>query len=145
VSTQAAFLITEVTVGSFMPTLKTAFDSRKSIAQTLSDTVAAGGIDRAIQQYQELNAASPGTYNFEEEELNNLGYQLIRAHKFDQGIRIFQLNVKAYPQSGNVYDSLAEGYMDAGNKSQAIANYQRSLQLNPKNTGAVKMLQLLKK
>jgi hypothetical protein len=35
--------------------------------------------------------------------------------------------------------------MDAGNKAQAIVNYQRSLQLNPKNTGAVKMLQLLKK
>ena len=33
--------------------------------------------------------------------------------------------------------------MDDGNKSLAIANYQRSLQLNPRNANAVKMLQKL--
>ena len=54
-----------------------------------------------------------------------------------------ELNIEAYPQSGNVYDSLGEAYMDDGNKPQAIANYQKSLQLNPKNGGAVKMLQKL--
>jgi tetratricopeptide (TPR) repeat protein len=90
-------------------------------------------------------AASPATYNLDEEELNALGYELIRARKIDQAIRIFQLNVEAYLQSGNVYDSLGEGYTDANDKPHAIANYQKSLQLNPKNTGAVKMLQLLRK
>jgi hypothetical protein len=34
--------------------------------------------------------------------------------------------------------------MNDGNKPQAIANYQKSLQLNPKNANAVKMLQNLK-
>ncbi len=33
--------------------------------------------------------------------------------------------------------------MDDGDKAQAIANYQRSLQVNPKNVNAVKMLQKL--
>jgi cytochrome c-type biogenesis protein CcmH/NrfG len=56
---------------------------------------------------------------------------------------VFQLNVEAYPQSSNVYDSLGEGYMDDGDKPQAIANYQKSLQLNPKNRGAVEMLRKL--
>ena len=72
-----------------------------------------------------------------------MGYQLIRAKKFKDAIRILQLNTEAYPQSGNVYDSLGEAYMDDGNKPQAIANYQKSLQLNPKNGGAVQMLQKL--
>ena len=90
-----------------------------------------------------MKAAAPATYNFDEDELNALGYQLIQANKFKQAIRIFQLNVEAYPQSGNTYDSLAEAYMDDGNKAQAIANYQRSLQLNPRNANAVKMLQKL--
>ena len=67
----------------------------------------------------------------------------MQAHKLPQAIRIFQLNVEAYPHSGNTYDSLAEAYMDDGNKSQAIANYQRSLHLNPKNSNAEKMLQKL--
>jgi tetratricopeptide (TPR) repeat protein len=90
-----------------------------------------------------LKATKPVTYNFDEDELNALGYQLLHANKFKEAIRVLQLNVEAYPQSANVYDSLGEAYMDDGNKPLAIANYQRSLQLNPKNRGAVKMLQKL--
>jgi hypothetical protein len=134
-----------LSAASFVPSIKIAFDSRKPIGQTLSDTIATGGIDQAIAQYHQLKAAVPTQYNFDEDQLNNLGYELIRARKFDQAILIFQLNVEAYPQSANVYDSLGEGYMDAGDKPLAIANYQRSLQLNPKSTGAEKMLRLLQK
>jgi uncharacterized membrane protein len=134
-----------VSAASFVPTIRVAFDSRKPIGQVLSETIAAAGVDSAIRQYRQLKAASAATYNFDEDQLNNLGYELIRGKKLDQAISVFHLNVEAYPQSANVYDSLGEGYMDAGNKPQAIANYKKSLQLNPKNAGAVKMLQLLNK
>jgi len=77
-----------------------------------------------VKQYQELKAAQPTAYNFDENELNTLGYQLIRAKKFGEAIRVLQLNVEVYPRSGNIYDSLAEAYMDDGNKSLAIANYE---------------------
>ena len=101
------------------------------------------GIDQATKQYHVVKAAAPATYNFDEDELNALGYQLLQAHKLNQAIRIFQLNIEAYPQSGNTYDSLAEAYMDDGDKALAIANYHRSLQINPSNANAVKMLQKL--
>ena len=91
-----------------------------------------------------MKATQFAAYNFDEGELNTLGYQFIRAKKFKEAIRIFQLNVEAYPQSSNVYDSLAEGYMDDGNKPEAIADYQKSLQFNSKNGNAVQMLQKLK-
>jgi hypothetical protein len=132
-----------VTMGSWVPNVRAALDSRKSIAQTLSATIASSGIDAAAKQYSDLKAAAPGTYNFDENELNNLGYQLIRANKFKEAIRIFQINVEAFPKSGNTYDSLAEGYMDHGEKALAIANYQKSLQVNPKNRNAVVMLKKL--
>ena len=128
---------------AFLPNIKRAYDHRTSIAETLSATIASSGIDQAAKQYHELKAAAPATYNFDEDELNALGYQLILAHKVKQAIRIFQLNIEAYPRSGNTYDSLAEAYMDDGNKSQAIANYRKSLQLNPRNANAVQMLQKL--
>lgn len=132
-----------VSAAAWAPSIKRAYDSRVSIAETLSATIASSGIDSAVQQYADLKAAAPAKYNFDEDELNVLGYQLIKANKFKDGIRIFQLNVDAYPQSANTWDSLAEGYMDAGDKSQAIANYQKSLQLNPKNGNATKFLQKL--
>ncbi|HEY6769963.1 MAG TPA: DUF2306 domain-containing protein [Candidatus Sulfotelmatobacter sp.] len=127
----------------WLPRIKAAYDPRTSIADTLSATLASSGIDQAVQQYHELKAAQAATYNFDESELNSLGYQLIRANKLKDSIRIFQLNVEAFPQSANVYDSLGEAYMADGNKPLAIANYQKSLQLNPKNRGAVKMLEKL--
>lgn len=132
-----------VTMVLWMPRVEAAYDTRISIAQTLSETIASGGIDQAARQYSELKAAAPSTYNFDQSELNTLGYQLIKQKKLSEAIRIFQLNVEAYPKSGNAYDSLAEAYMDDGNKALAIANYQRAVELNPKNRGAVRMLQKL--
>jgi tetratricopeptide (TPR) repeat protein len=135
--------IVVVSMAVFLPNIKKAFDSRKSIADTLSATIATSGIEEAAKQYHELKASAPSTYDFDENEVNSLGYQLLQAHKFKQAIRIFQLNVETYPQSANTWDSLAEGYMDDGEKAQAIANYQRSLEINPRNANAVKMLQKL--
>jgi len=132
-----------VTMAVWLPQVKAAYDPRKSIAVTLSATIASRGIDQAAQQYHDLKASQAAAYNFDESELNTLGYELIHKKEFKEAIRIFQLNVEAYPQSGNADDSLAEAYMDDGNKPQAIANYQKSLRLNPKNGNAVKMLQKL--
>jgi uncharacterized membrane protein len=132
-----------VATAAWVPQVKAAYDPRKSIAEPLSATIASSGIDAAAKQYHDLKAAEPSTYNFDEGELNSLGYQLIGTKKFKEAIGILQLNVEAYPQSSNVYDSLGEAYMDDGDKPLAIANYQKSLELNPKNRGAVVMLQKL--
>jgi hypothetical protein len=133
-----------VTMAVWVPQVKAGFDPRTSIAETLSATIASNGMDAAEKQYRELMAARPSNYNFDEDELNSLGYQLLRAKQFDEAIRVFQLNIEAYPKSSNVYDSLGEAYMDQGNKPLAIANYQKSLDLNPKNAGGAKMLEKLK-
>jgi predicted membrane protein DUF2306 len=132
-----------LTMAIWVPQVKAAFDSRKSIAPILSATISSKGIDSAIQQYRDLKGAPPATYNFDENQLNNLGYQLINNRKFKDAIRILQLNVETYPRSSNVYDSLGEAYADDGDKPNAISNYQKSLQLDPKNAGAVRMLQKL--
>jgi hypothetical protein len=132
-----------VAMTQWVPQVKAAYDPRKSIAETLSATIVSGGADAAAKQYQELKTLAPTSYNFDEDELNTLGYELIRANKLKDAIRILQLNAETYPRSSNVYDSLGEAYMDDGNKALAVANYQRSLQLNPKNGNAVVMLQKL--
>jgi outer membrane protein assembly factor BamD (BamD/ComL family) len=135
--------VAAVAMASWAPRVKAGLDQRNSIAQTLSATIQSGGMEEAVKQYHELKIAAPATYNFDESELNNLGYRFIRKNKFKEAIRIFQLNVEAYPKSANTYDSLAEGYMDDGENALAIANYQKSLQLNPKNRNAEVMLQKL--
>jgi hypothetical protein len=132
-----------VTMAIWVPEVKAAFDPRRSITETLSPTIASSGVDAAVKQYRDLKASQPTTYNFDEDELNSLGYRLLNAKKFNDAIRIFQLNVEAYPRSSNAYDSLGEAYMNAGNKPQAITNYQKSVELNPKNRNAIVYLQKL--
>ena len=63
----------------WLPRIKAAADRRQSIHQTLSATLASQGADAAIRQYHKLKAAQPAAYNFAERELNNLGYELLRA------------------------------------------------------------------
>jgi tetratricopeptide (TPR) repeat protein len=63
--------------------------------------------------------------------LNGLGHKLLNSGQTQDAIAMFQRNVQEYLQSSNVYDSLGEGYMKAGQKDLAIANYEKSLQLYP--------------
>jgi tetratricopeptide (TPR) repeat protein len=129
-----------VTMAIWVPDVRAAFDTRKSTAEALSAAIASRGIDQAVQRYHELKATEPATYNFDERELNTLGYQLINAGKFKEAIRIFQLNVEVYPRSSNVYDSLGEAYLDGGDKPRAIANYQKAVRLDPNNRNAIAAL-----
>lgn len=135
--------IVGISAAQWMPTVKAAQDPRKSIGAALYATINSSGVEQAVRQYHDLKATQPSVYRFEENELNNLGYQLLRAKKFRDAIRVFQLNVEAYPQSSNVYDSLGEAHMDDGNKPLAIANYKKSLELNPQNRNGAKMLEKL--
>jgi len=58
---------------------------------------------------------------------------------------LFKLNVMAYPDSWNTYDSLAEAYLADGNQELAIWYYEKSLKLNPGNANAASQLKNLKK
>lgn len=120
-----------------------ALASRKSIAEALLKTIQEQGVEAAFKQYRELKATEPTAYDFGEDELNGLGYQLLEMKKFKDAIRVFELNVEAYPSSYSVYDSLAEAYMDNGDRDLAIKNYKKSLKLNPANENAKKMLKQL--
>ena len=60
-------------------------------------------------------------------------------------IEILKLNVKEYPDSFNVYDSLGEAYMLNGDNKLAIKNYKKSLKINPDNNNGKQKLEELKK
>ena len=79
----------------------------------------------------------------DETQMNIVGYQLLGIKKLDDAIEVFKQNTIDFPESWNTWDSLAEGYMDNGNKELAIKYYKKSLELNPKNTGALEQLKKL--
>ena len=105
-------------------------------------------LERAYEQitttaYKKSAYVEPESYDFGEPQLNRLGYYYLRRGDVDTAITIFQLNVEAYPDAFNTYDSLGEAYLEAGEREEAIANYQRSLELNPGNTNGKEVLESL--
>jgi tetratricopeptide (TPR) repeat protein len=116
---------------------------KRSIAATLYRTIIEKGADEFIKQYRDLKAEQSANYDFSESELNTLGYELIRMNKIKEAVEVLKLNVEAFPRSANTYDSLGEAYMLNGNTDLAVKNYKKSLELNPKNDNAQKMLKRL--
>jgi CubicO group peptidase (beta-lactamase class C family) len=102
------------------------------------------GIDEAIKLFHELRKAHPDAFN--EGKINGFGYTLLNSKRNTEAIEIFKLNVEAYPESANVYDSLAEAYMTNGDKELAIKYYKKTLEMIPKDTKADKeFLERIKK
>lgn len=101
------------------------------------------GTDVALQRYEELKKSGTDAKKLEQ-MVNTLGYQLMFSGMDSDAVRVFQKNVQEYPQSSNVYDSLGEVYMKIGQKDLAIQNYERSLQMDPKNINAVERLKKLR-
>jgi len=64
-----------------------------------------------------------------EPDINVLGYELLGEGKTDQALQLFLRNTRDYPKSWNVWDSLAEAYAKKGDKREALANYQKALDM----------------
>ena len=89
------------------------------------------------------NASTIEPVTLTENQMNDLGYRLIRLKRIKDAIVIFKQNTVDFPEAYNTWDSLAEGYMLDGDKESAIKYYKKSLELNPDNTNAVQKLKEL--
>ncbi len=90
---------------------------KQPVADALFSIIMDKGIESALQSYRALKQSND--YYVSESQLNALGYRLLSMKKVREAIEIFKLNVEAYPQSANVYDSLGQAYMTNGDKELA--------------------------
>ncbi|RLD61820.1 MAG: hypothetical protein DRJ05_01745 [Bacteroidetes bacterium] len=68
-----------------------------------------------------------------ENTINGLGYFYMQKEKdFDKAIKTFSENVKRFPASANVYDSLGEAYEKNGQNEKAEKNYQKAVEIAEK-------------
>ena len=115
-----------------------------SICAPVSEALVEQGIDAAEELYRRLRVQEADTWNFDEAQLNTLGYQLLQRSMIEEAIAVFRLNVESYPGAPNTHDSLGEAYAEAGEIDLAIASYERCLELAPYNANAVFMLKQLR-
>ena len=118
----------------------TDFESGMEKAEQL---VADGKSDAAGARIQETLRQALDRELITEADINQLGYHFLQGGQALLAIATFEANVAAFPESANVYDSLGEAQMETGRNEAAVANYRKSLQLDPENRNAVDMLQRL--
>lgn len=114
---------------------------KKSLAQSYFAIVLEQGLPSGLKHFQEFKNSDK--YSLLEGEMNNVGYQFLQSGKVKEAIETFKLNVEAFPESGNVYDSLGEAYLADGNKEMAIKFYRKSVEIDPSNTNGAAILKKL--
>jgi len=102
------------------------------------------GVDAAVEYFNVRCEKEPGFIPFGEGEMNLLGYSYLQDGKTRDAIKLFKLNTIAFPGSWNVYDSLGEAYLKDGQIDLAIKNYEKSIELDPNNENARKVLKEIK-
>jgi tetratricopeptide (TPR) repeat protein len=107
------------------------YDQHDSPGPTYFRAVLEKGEGEAVRLFPEYRKTYPEKFN--EAAINRVGYQLMNARRFGEAIAVLKLNVDACPESANVYDSLAEAYLNNGDKELAITYYKKALEAIPKD------------
>jgi CubicO group peptidase (beta-lactamase class C family) len=77
--------------------------------------------------------------------LNRLGYSRLKKEgKPDWALELFKLNVKLFPEDGNLWDSLGEAYLKYNKKEESIKSYTKAVELGSEESRKT-LNELLKK
>lgn len=112
--------------------------NRKKLFELYSEGVAIDSIILII-----LETINEPDYDISENGINTFGYRLMNQNKTEDALKILKLNTKLYPEGFNTFDSYGECLLKLGEKEKAIIAYKKSLELNPQNENAIKILMSL--
>lgn len=104
-----------------------------AVASALEQMEQPDEVGEATKKLAELQAKDP-KLGLSEAIMNALGYEHIQAKDTKGAVEIMRLNIRAYPDSPNAYDSLADAYVADGKKELAIENAKKALELLPSDT-----------
>ena len=92
-----------------------------------------GGLNGADAHYKKLSEKFGYAIPVPEQLINQMGYQFLFDNKPEDAIAVFKANTERYPNSANVYDSLAEAYERGGRIDLAEPLYDKARTLGQQN------------
>jgi CubicO group peptidase (beta-lactamase class C family) len=120
--------------------------TRISPVRLYADTLLHYGADAAFCALMEMNDDTLH-YHLDEDDLNELGLQLLYAATFKQhtnlALEVLKLNTLLFPKGFNTYDSYGEALASIGKREDAVYMYKKSLQLNPASESGKQALEKL--
>ncbi|WP_158557166.1 serine hydrolase [Mucilaginibacter conchicola] len=104
---------------------------KKSSANEFARTLTKYGVNEAWARFNTIKTDTAHFYT-DEREFNMAGIGMFFNNYKAQGLEVLRLNTVLFPNSANVYDSLAMALAESGDKRSAILMYQKALELDPK-------------
>ena len=111
--------------------------------QNLQKYLAKEDIEKSFALYKKQNSESEKLANYLRREIDNIGYEYVREKQLNKALKIMKLNNSYFPKDYRTWNALAEVYVLMGKKALAIKHYQKSLELNPKNSETLLQLKKL--
>ncbi|WP_347923967.1 tetratricopeptide repeat protein [Pontimicrobium sp. SW4] len=104
-----------------------------------------GNYKEALTGYLEIKEQDSTSTLIDEGNFNSLGYKLLRDKDYENAVEVFKMNVVLFPESANVYDSLADAYLAKGDSLQAFNNFKKTLEYNDNNSKAKRFVEAFSK
>lgn len=117
---------------------------KRPLANILLKKIENEGLEAAIHFYREITSSKDNTYDLGYLQLNRLAVHYLDDKDVKTAIKLFKLNIEAYPKFVLCYLALAEAYMIGGEKKKAIETAEKALELDPDNLLAKKLLDHIK-
>jgi CubicO group peptidase (beta-lactamase class C family) len=111
----------------------------QSLAIVIGRIIINEGLEKALSAYDVLKN-NKDNFMISEAEFNELGGTLLHFKKIKEAVAIAKVNTEQFPLSWNAWDSYAETLLNDNQKELAIKYYKKSLELNPENVNAKKVL-----
>lgn len=118
-----------------------------TLSRRLSGIYASDGADSALAEYQRLRRTSlaTGSYDFREGSLEEVGNQALERGDAAGAIRIFEENLRQFPESGRSYENLGRAWLARGDTARAVTEYERALRVDPRSQRAREALERLRR
>ncbi len=117
--------------------------TKKPTEKEFINLIRTEGVAKAVEVFRLLRKQHPDISIFERRTLNSLGWELASGGELEKAIEVFKLNIEAYPDHFDPYDSYAEALVVRGDYPLALENYKKSLELNPDNLNAARGITVL--
>lgn len=111
-----------------------------SLSEIVDHHATENNIDGLKAAYRDYKATHPDYWQTTAGQLNRIGYGFLNDKNYAFAIAVFTLNAESYPNSANCYDSLAEAYLNSGDRTKAIELYRMALKVDPNFSSSMQML-----
>ena len=111
---------------------------KKSAAYSLLDAINEKGTAKGIEYFNSIKADDK--HYLREDEMNIVSYKFLQSDRSEIAAEVLKLGIESFPKAFNLYDSYGEVLLTLGDTINAIKNYKKSVELNPKNDHGLNVL-----